>query len=36
MKAMRALLSGAWPNHVRLEFPFPGQESIYDVMEMRR
>jgi hypothetical protein len=31
-----ALLSAAGPRRVRLEFPFPGQESVYDVMELRR
>jgi hypothetical protein len=31
-----ALVSGAGPGRVRLEFPFPGQESVYDVMELRR
>ena len=31
-----ALVSAAGPGHVRLEFPFPGQESVYDVMELRR
>jgi hypothetical protein len=31
-----ALVSGAGEGRVRLEFPFPGQESVYDVMEMRR
>jgi hypothetical protein len=31
-----ALLSAAGPGRVRLEFPFPGQESVYDVMELRR
>lgn len=30
------LLSAAGPRRVRLEFPFPGQESVYDVMELRR
>lgn len=31
-----ALVSAAGPARVRLEFPFPGQESVYDVMELRR
>lgn len=31
-----ALLSAAGPRRARLEFPFPGQESVYDVMELRR
>lgn len=31
-----ALVSAAGPGRVRLEFPFPGQESVYDVIEMRR
>lgn len=31
-----ALISGTGDGRVRLEFPFPGQESVYDVMEMRR
>jgi hypothetical protein len=31
-----ALLSAAGPRRIRLEFPFPGQESVYDVMELRR
>jgi hypothetical protein len=31
-----ALLSAAGPGRVRLEFPFPGPESVYDVMELRR
>ena len=31
-----ALVSSAGSGRVRLEFPFPGEESVYDVMEMRR
>jgi len=31
-----ALLSAAGARRVRLEFPFPGPESVYDVMELRR
>ena len=31
-----ALVSAAGRGRVRLEFPFPGQESVYDVMELRR
>jgi hypothetical protein len=31
-----ALVSAAGAGRVRLEFPFPGQESVYDVMEMQR
>jgi hypothetical protein len=31
-----ALVSAAGAGRVRLEFPFPGQESVYDVMELRR
>ena len=31
-----ALLSAAGRGRARLEFPFPGQESVYDVMELRR
>ena len=31
-----ALVSAAGPRRVRLEFPFPGQESVYDVMELQR
>ncbi len=31
-----ALVSAAGSGRVRLEFPFPGQESVYDVMELRR
>jgi hypothetical protein len=30
------LLSSAGQRRVRIEFPFPGQESVYDVMELRR
>lgn len=30
------LLSAAGRGRARIEFPFPGQESIYDVMELRR
>jgi hypothetical protein len=30
------LLLAAGPRRARLEFPFPGQESVYDVMELRR
>jgi Domain of unknown function (DUF4893) len=30
------LLSGAGGGGARIEFPFPGQESVYDVMELRR
>jgi hypothetical protein len=30
------LLSAAGRQHLRIEFPFPGQESVYDVMELRR
>ncbi|HSC19053.1 MAG TPA: DUF4893 domain-containing protein [Rhizomicrobium sp.] len=30
------LLSAAGPGRARIEFPFPGQESVYDVMELLR
>ena len=31
-----ALLTASGRARVRIEFPFPGQESVYDVMELRR
>jgi len=31
-----ALVSASGRGRVRIEFPFPGQESVYDVMELRR